>query len=346
MRKLLELIPKENGESPVYTIALVEKPATERKLGSFKIGLSKVKLSVDNNMYVYASVLVPNQIIPRKNEKTGEEYDITFSEKTIARMAREFFKAGKDVNKWNSEHKDLEKLTGIYATQSWIVDDPINDKAKKNGLDVVKGEWCLEIEVEDEQIQKDIQSGKYQGISIEADMDSMATRLKKQENQLNNITMTEKLTAMEALLNFVKGTPSKETVKLSDETTEVVEASEEKLMMLEDGEYILEDGRKIVIREGMAEVIEVTEEEMADLKKDKEEMSSETDKAVQELAEATQGAIEKLSAQVSELVKSQEGITAKLKAIDETPVGESVKMGSQEVVKQSPFLNLKSKVKK
>lgn len=341
MRKLLELIPKENGESPVYTIALVENPATERPLGSFKIGLSKiVKLSAEDNMYVYASVLVPEKIIPRVNQETGEEYDIVFSKKTIARMAREYLKAGDKVSKWNSEHNEFDKLDGISVTQSWIVDNPQSDKAKLNGLEVVEGEWCMEIEVSNKEIQKDIQSGVYKGISIEADMDSMQTRLKKQVNQLNHIQMNQNFKALESVVNFLKtGT----TVKLSEETEKLEEV---KAAVLEDGEYTLDNGQKIIIRDGMAEMVgevETVVEEMAE--EVKAEAVESTDNGVEQLAELVKEGFEKLNGQIAQGAENQKTMLSRIEQLEKTPAAESVRLKA-EGGQPSPFRILQEKANK
>jgi len=323
--KTFELKPKKNLKSGVYTIALVKSPANERGLGIHlsKQTVSNIKLaSNDGGHFIYASALVPEQRISRVDEN-GEEYQIFFSKETIARTARDFIKAGSLVSKFNSEHNEFETLGGVSVTMSWIVGDPKKDLSTQKGLSTVEGEWCLEIEVDNEDVARDIKLGVYEGISIEGYFENFEAVLTKQSitKSINkpNQTIMNKLNALHNVVNFLKG-----EVKLSEEAPKA-----EKLMMLEDGEYTLDNGQKIRVIEGMVEVMEVVEEEELQTPElAKPELTAEDTTAVEALAEATKEGLEAVNKKVDEKVTAIETTVTEMKAmltkLSETPAGVEV----------------------
>ena len=117
------------------------------------------------NYEVTTVVMEPNRYIVRRNEM-GELYYVFFSEDTVKQMARKFFKQNRNKS-FNYEHSGL-KLNGGYVYESWIVDDPENDKSNKMGFKVNKGTWMATIKWDNKKVFDEyILNNKTTGISLE-----------------------------------------------------------------------------------------------------------------------------------------------------------------------------------
>lgn len=117
------------------------------------------------NYEVTTVVMEPNRYIARRSE-LGELYYVFFSEDTIRKMARKFFKEDRHKS-FNYEHSGLE-LNGGYVYESWIVDDPEKDKAATMGFKVNPGTWMATIKWDNKKMfEKYVLSDKTKGISLE-----------------------------------------------------------------------------------------------------------------------------------------------------------------------------------
>jgi len=144
------------------------------------------------NYEVTTVVMEPNRYIARRDE-IGEIYYVFFSEDTIKKMARKFFKQDRHKS-FNYEHSGL-KLNGGYVYESWIVDDPKMDKATKMGFEVNKGTWMATIKWDNKQMfEKYVLSNKTTGISLEGNFLSRPGNL--------NATNMEKIGELDGLPIF------------------------------------------------------------------------------------------------------------------------------------------------
>ena len=144
------------------------------------------------NYEVTTVVMEPNRYIARRDE-IGEIYYVFFSEDTIKKMARKFFKQDRHKS-FNYEHSGL-KLNGGYVYESWIVDDPEMDKATKMGFKVNKGTWMATIKWDNKQMfEKYVLSNKTTGISLEGNFLSRPGNL--------NTTKMEKIGELDGLPIF------------------------------------------------------------------------------------------------------------------------------------------------
>jgi hypothetical protein len=110
--------------------------------------------------------MVPDIEIYRKDDENPEGYFVKFSKETIAKIQEKFMREMR-IAATNLEH-DEEKDGKSYVFESWIVEDPKNDKANKvYNLNVPEGTWMIKMKVQDPQIWEEIKSGKYKGFSIE-----------------------------------------------------------------------------------------------------------------------------------------------------------------------------------
>jgi hypothetical protein len=172
----------------VYAISLVQNPAIQENF-IYLSGLDEpIKLAMTEQGMVYGMALVPDKKIDRRNAK-GEIYQIFFTEETIKETAHLFLSRNQNNNATLGHE---QKAEGVSFVESWIVEDPKNDKANALGLEAVKGAWVVGAKINDEQTKQDIKDGKFKGFSIEGKYEPVKTLeeklgaiLDKFEKQIN-----------------------------------------------------------------------------------------------------------------------------------------------------------------
>jgi len=121
---------------------------------------------MDEQQIVATPIMVPNKLITRKDEN-GDKYYVYFTEETIKQIAYAFAKS-KNTDKINYEHDVDSPIDSIYLAESWIVDEPKNDKSNVFGYNVPKGSWFGLFKVNNNEFWNDyIKSGKVKGVSVE-----------------------------------------------------------------------------------------------------------------------------------------------------------------------------------
>lgn len=178
--KVVELkIDELDLETGVNAMALTDDPAIEimgvmmkkeeeRFLSITKVESKHQKLvfSEDENEQhiITGPCMIPNLQIYRIDEKTGEEYYAYFSEETVKACSQNFIKVGGQYNiNWNHE----SQLPGNFITESWLVEDPENDKSNALGFsNLPKGTWMISVKVTDIDVWKRLKKTKC-GFSIE-----------------------------------------------------------------------------------------------------------------------------------------------------------------------------------
>jgi len=162
----------------VYGISLVENPAME---GLF-IALSKDEVvqfkTVDEEQRILMGlVLEPNKPIYRN--QNGEEFNIVFNEQTIKDLSYGFFKNNSHSNS-TIEHDIDQNIKGVTFTESWIVENPTNDKSNNFGFSYPKGSWVAVMKVDSDEVWNDyVKTGKVQGFSIDAMLSLEEVKLSK-----------------------------------------------------------------------------------------------------------------------------------------------------------------------
>lgn len=165
---LYELILDEDNIDGVYGVSLVSDPATDMEaIFLSKEKLEQWKLSNEEKRIVISPVLIPNQKILRKSVGKEKKSGYVFmSESTIERLQQNFWK--NQYNK-NSTLEHSEPIEGVYFYESWIVEDPKNDKAKALGYEVPKGTWMMAMKIDNPEIWEDYaKTGLIKGFSIDA----------------------------------------------------------------------------------------------------------------------------------------------------------------------------------
>ena len=72
----------------------------------------------------------------------------------------------KKLDEVNLEHNQSDTVKG-YLEETWIIDDPLNDKQNAYGFDFPKGTWMGQYKIEDPEVWKMVKDGTLTGYSIE-----------------------------------------------------------------------------------------------------------------------------------------------------------------------------------
>jgi hypothetical protein len=122
--------------------------------------------AVDDQQMLIGPAMVPGKLIPRKDEN-GDVYYVYFTKDTIKRLA---YKAMKDkiIDRVNIEHNSGQLVDDVYLVESWIVEDPKNDKSRQYGLNPVEGTWMTMYKVDNLDVWEGyVKPGLVRGFSIE-----------------------------------------------------------------------------------------------------------------------------------------------------------------------------------
>ena len=112
-------------------------------------------------------LMTPSKLIPRKDEETGEEYQVYFTKDTIEKIAYKMME-DKLLDSVNIEHDGARKVDDVYLVETWIVKDPEHDKSLSYGFKPVEGQWFGIYKVKDGRVWNEyVKTGKVKGFSVE-----------------------------------------------------------------------------------------------------------------------------------------------------------------------------------
>jgi hypothetical protein len=292
MRIFEFIINEEDNELGMKAISLVDRPAMESEFIAFNKQEKHtfIKFQDDKKYIVAGLALIPNKLIYRVDESTGEEYMGYFSEATIESIMNKFMREATEgtTQNVNLQHNEADKLQA-HLVESFILRTPEMVQAvKAMGIeDAVEGSWYVAYKFDDKQAYDSaVNSGLATGFSIEI---ALQRELKLSKNNIknNDKIMTKiksfidkfktMLNEMENNLEDVKVPEVEDKVLRIGEIGQPVlwigvdEAGAEVTEPALEGSYILEDGRTIVvdamgnlleIKEAGTEVAPIPEEEM------------------------------------------------------------------------------------
>lgn len=153
----------EDVEDGAFAISLVDSPAIESDFVFLSEHKIELKVTDSDKREVIGLALIPEKRIFRRVK--NKEFDIFFSEETVAKTAERYLER-LNLNNVTVEHD--QKVNGISVVESWIVENPEMDKSNIYNLGAVKGSWAVKMKVNNDEIWNDIKLGKYKGLSIEA----------------------------------------------------------------------------------------------------------------------------------------------------------------------------------
>tara|TARA_R100000951_G_scaffold23152_1_gene19303 strand:- start:502 stop:1104 length:603 start_codon:yes stop_codon:yes gene_type:complete len=162
--RIVELIlDEEQEDAGIEAISIVESPAIESDFVA--LAAEEIKLAeIDKEKKILlGALLIPNKPIYRAGDEG--EYYIFFSKDTVSKASQMYLKNGYQNNSTLEHDKALDGLTLV---ESWIVEDEVQDKSRKYGLNVPVGTWMGAVKVNNQEIWDEyIKLGKVKGFSIE-----------------------------------------------------------------------------------------------------------------------------------------------------------------------------------
>jgi len=118
----------------------------------------------EDQQIITGPAMRPWQMIPRKDEKTGEIFHVYFSADTVKKLSEKFLREHKQhLTDINHSMNPNEENTLI---ESWIVEDPEMDKSVALGFKPAKGDWYTSYKINNPETWKQIKEGKLNGFSI------------------------------------------------------------------------------------------------------------------------------------------------------------------------------------
>lgn len=267
---IYELKFDENLMDGVYGISLVQDPAIGVMALKFskedKNQIQEWKLSSEEKRIIVSPVLIPNQRVYRNDiANTGEGY-VFVSEQTIEKLQQNFFK---NQFSHNSSIEHLHTIDdGVFVFESWIIEDPLNDKSNSLGFEnLPKGTWMVSIKIENDSVWNNyIRTGKVLGISMDALLQPVKIVDTNEEIKFNNKMKRSNLKlAFKKAFTKVLFAGDRKEFKISDELSVFADADELTVgveVFKADGEKMVEsefeyDGKLFKVNaEGKIETIE------------------------------------------------------------------------------------------
>lgn len=311
--EVYELIFDENQrEEGVFAISVVEDPAMEGMFVAFNEDdkLQEVKLTAMNEeqRILLGVVAIPEKPIYRNRD--GYEFYVKFSEETVKKAAHYFLKNQYNNNSTLEHEVEINKMSVV---ESWVIDDPENDKSTLYGFSYPKGSWMVAMKVDNDEIWNEyVKTGVVRGFSLEGMFALEPVNLKK-DMEISKIVSDAVKREFDSIREFFNSNKEvEETVEevsfaqatLADGET-VVEYEGESLEVgmelfvlvpdaeripAPDGEHELQDGSVVVTEGGLVtEIREPQAEEDAEESVEEEVFSSEEAEA-EEAAEGEEAA--------------------------------------------------------
>ena len=249
----------------IFVISLVDAPATETNWMCFK-EQENIKFSIVNeDEHILAGVVMVADKPIYRITPYGEEYYIVFSKDVIKRMAEKML----DDNTFNNidiQHdgniipRDKVKLVELF----------IADEAKgikPNYLDVPDGSLLANYKIYDDELWNMAKSGVLNGFSLEGVFSTI--RYKHNKNIKHNKMSKIKEMLKSILVQLGEVTTDKGILTYDGDLAPGVEVKNEDGSKPADGEYKLEDGKIIVVKDGFVDEVKEAEEKKDDKKEEK-----------------------------------------------------------------------------
>lgn len=158
----IELFIEDFDQDGIKAISFVNDPAIEENW----VALNKQEVafkSVDEDKRIVIGIaLKPDLLIPRV--KGDYQFNVIFSKETVKEASHLYLKQLNN-NEATLEHE--EKAEGLSVVESWLVEDPKNDKSNIYGLEASEGDWVVMMSVDNDEVWKKVKDGTFLGYSIE-----------------------------------------------------------------------------------------------------------------------------------------------------------------------------------
>jgi len=158
----IELFIEDFNQDGIKAISFVNDPAIEENW----VALNKQEIafkSIDDDKRIVVGIaLKPDLLIPRV--KGDYQFNVIFSKETVKQASHLYLKQLNN-NQATLEHE--EKAEGLSVVESWLVEDPKNDKSNIYGLEASEGDWVVMMSVDNEDVWAKVKDGTFLGYSIE-----------------------------------------------------------------------------------------------------------------------------------------------------------------------------------
>lgn len=343
-------------DTGIYKISLVDLPAVESDFVAFdkqnKVMKDdddiinchkKMAYSVENEeqRMVTGVIMRANFNIYRYDEDFGEYY-IKYSPETIKLMAEKMM-IDNTFNNINIMHEDGTDVEGVNLVELFIKDTSkgINPA---NFDDIENGSLFATYKINNEAIWEQIKLGTFRGFSLEGYFDIEKAQFKKTNRKdKNTFLQTMNKLFNKFLKSFVKcgsltTVDDKEFYWVGEADLQIGDelfynADGEEAIKVEDGEYELKDGTKIVVEDGLVKEIREADGEKEDSLDNEIEASEETKCEEEIIVEEPETEpeksdlekkIEELESEVEDLMQKVDTLEETLNAILEKPVAEPI----------------------
>lgn len=291
----------------IEQIAFTDSPAVKVKGLAFS-NVEKRFFSDNLKYRVTAPAMIPMEIY-RRDDESGDYY-VQFTEETIEQIYVKFMRDLQNRNVFNLEH-DKEQSVPAYILESWIVENPKQDKAFTTyNIDVPKGTLMLTAQVTDTDYYNELVKNEQVGFSIEG---FLGMKLSKHINRYN--------------MNFPDGEHLIEGKIYVVKDGEVIEVKEvEEVEMAEVTEEVTEE----VAMEDTA----VTEEEVVEEEVETEEVAMAIDPAVDSEAilaivkPIIEENVNAVIAMIADLKNQMEELLVKEEEVEDMAMSKDVKMST------------------
>ena len=238
--KTYEAIFEPEETKGVFALSLVDDPAMEDLWVAMSKHPQQVEFSAvdEEKRLLLGACLIPNKKIYRNLD--GKEFYLTFTDKTIEKLAHYFLK---NQYQNNSTFEHRTKIDGMSVAESWIVENPKQDKSIAFGKEYEKGTWVVMMKVDNDAVWQKVKQGEVKGFSIEA-------LIQTQEINFNNNSMSEQVKEKP---NFFEDFRN-ELKTYFTSNKEVEEVKEEKKVLMFSDEELSQI--KTVVKESIAELME------------------------------------------------------------------------------------------
>lgn len=264
----------DSEDTGMLRISLVDDPAVMSDFLAFAGEQRKVQryaIADEDRHLVFGTVMRANFPIYRYDEGYGGYY-IIYKPETIRRMAQKYLAEGRQ-NNVDLMH-DGHDVQGVEMVQAFLK-DTAKGVAPAGFEDIADGSLFAEFHIEDEDIWAQVKDGTFKGFSLEGIFEMRPERDQKEVDDIvrktDNFSTNHKMSKM----NKIKAMLAKLLASLASVTTdkgvlewdgdEDLKAGDAVFVVNQDGEreaaadgdYITEDGKKIVVADGrVSEIVD------------------------------------------------------------------------------------------
>jgi hypothetical protein len=311
--------PEYSGgeELGIEQIAFTSNPAIKVKGMAFSQEV-KMLFADDLKYRVTAPAMIPMEIY-RRDDETGEYY-VQFTAETIEQIHAKFMQDLKNRDIFNLEH-DQSQQVPAYILESWIVDNPKEDKAFSTfGIEVPKGTLMITAQVTDKDYYSELVKADQVGFSIEGFLGlKLSNHLK-----LNNMKLPDGEHLIEGKIYVVKGG---EIIEIKDVPNESEVAMEDTVVE----EDVTTETEPIDEQPAPSELEEVKEEIKEEVKEEKMavDVATDAEAVLAIVAPVLEEQVNNLLKIIADLKSQMEEMLAE-KAEDEIELKSEVKMSIAE----------------